>query len=83
VSQSLSTYSHEQAIRSAHYDATGCLKVADGFLVGAVGRKIDVAYPSGTTETYTFKEGSTTLYVYTVTYTDSTKANLSSVERTA
>ncbi len=54
----------------------------NGFINEAVGNKIEAAYPSATTETYTFKNGATTYKVLLVTYTDSTKNNLSSVERT-
>lgn len=54
-----------------------------GFIDAAVGNKITVAYPSATTETYTYKNGATTYKVLLVTYTDSTKANVSEVERTA
>lgn len=54
-----------------------------GFIDAAVGNKIIVAYPSATTETYTYKNGATTYKVLLVTYTDSTKANVSEVERTA
>lgn len=71
------------ALARAIDNQTGVLGVMGGFLTGKAGRKIDVAYPSGTTETYTYKDGSTTLYVITVTYTDSSKANISSVERTS
>lgn len=45
---------------------------------------IAVAYPLATTETYTFKtggSGGTTVATLTVVYTDSTKANLSSVTK--
>jgi hypothetical protein len=45
---------------------------------------IGVAYPSGATETYTYKTGGasgTTVATITVVYTDSTKADLSSVTR--
>lgn len=47
---------------------------------------VSVAYPNATTETYTFKTGGssgTTVRVITVTYTDSTKENLSSAARTS
>jgi hypothetical protein len=65
-------------------EKTGLLQMQSGFLFGrATGRKIEVAYPTATTETYTYKDGSTTLYVITVTYTDSGKTDLSSVERTS
>lgn len=53
------------------------------FVDAAVGNKITFAYPSATTETYTYKNGATTYKVILVTYTDSTKANISEVERTA
>lgn len=46
---------------------------------------ISVAYPSGTQEVYTFKTGGaagTTVATVTVNYTDSTKANLSTVLKT-
>lgn len=45
---------------------------------------IDIAYPTATTETYTFKRGGsggTTIQVITLTYTDSEKGSLSSVAR--
>ena len=53
-----------------------------GFIDAAVGNKITVAYPTATTETYTFKNGATTYRTLLVTYTDSTKENISEVERT-
>lgn len=46
---------------------------------------IAATYPTTSTEVYTFKSGGsggTTLATVTVTYTDATKAVLSSVERT-
>lgn len=58
-------------------------KATSGFLVNAVNNKINIAYPSATTETYTFVSGGVTQYVITVTYTDSTKENVSSAERTS
>ena len=45
---------------------------------------IAVGYPDATTETYTYKtggSGGTTVGVVTVVYTDSTKANISSVTK--
>jgi hypothetical protein len=41
--------------------------------------RIDVSYPSGAAEVYTYKLAGVTVATVTVTYTDSTKANLSSV----
>lgn len=52
-----------------------------GFLTGKIGRKIEVS-GSGATEIYTFIEDGVTLYVLTLTYTDSSKENLLSAERT-
>lgn len=46
---------------------------------------IAIAYPTATTETYTYKSGGsggTTEATITVTYVDATKAELVSVERT-
>jgi len=45
---------------------------------------LGVEYPNGTTETYTYKtggSGGTTVGTITVVYTDSTKANISSVTK--
>jgi len=53
-----------------------------GFLQGVVGRKVEVE-DNGSNEVYTFSENGTILFVYTVTYTDGTKAQLLSAERTA
>lgn len=46
---------------------------------------VAISYPTSTTESYVFKtggSGGTTVATVTLTYTDSTKANLSSVEKT-
>lgn len=43
---------------------------------------IAAAYPNSTTETYTYKLSTDTVAVITVVYTDSTKANISTVTRT-
>jgi len=42
---------------------------------------VEVSYPNTTTETYTFKSSGTTTGVLNVVYTDSSKANLSTVTR--
>jgi hypothetical protein len=52
-----------------------------GFLVGKVGRRIEVG-GAGAVETYTFLEDGDILYVLTLTYTDGTKSSLLSAERT-
>lgn len=59
------------------------VQVWDNWVFQKVGRKILAEYPDSVTETYTFRQGATTLYVLTVVYTDSTKVTLTSVERTA
>lgn len=53
-----------------------------GWVLGAVGRKIEASYPTEVSEIYTFIENSVTVYQITLTYTDSSKDNLSTVERT-
>lgn len=45
--------------------------------------KITVAYPDSVTEVYTFTLDAHTVGVVTLIFTDSTKANLSSAERTS
>lgn len=53
----------------------------DGWVVGLVGRKITLTAHSATQDDFEFLEGSTSLYIIRVTYTDSTHATLASVER--
>lgn len=67
----------------AFNDLTGAVKTIPGFLVANVGRTINAAYPTSTTETYTYLDNGTTLFVLTVTYTDSTKALIQSVTRSS
>jgi hypothetical protein len=58
-----------------------------GFLLGKVGRKVEVDVSGGSTAIYTFKELQNgvyvTLYAYTLIYTDSSRTQLVSAERTA
>jgi len=70
------------AIRYAFNDVNRTIGV-DSFIVGQVGRKITASYPDSVTEVYSYYEGTTLLYAITVIYEDSTKALLSSAERTA
>ncbi len=72
-----------QILQNAFTPVDGTLAVG-GFLSNRQYNKVEVAYPSSTTETYSFYEGSTPvlLYVFTLVYTDSSKTNLSSAERT-
>lgn len=53
------------------------------FLVGKVGRKIEVNYVDSVTEEYSYYEGTDLLYTLQLVYTDSSKDNLASAERTA
>ena len=70
-----------QALKTAFNEVDASMTQA-GFLVGKVGRKVEVG-GSGAVETYTFIEDGQVLYVLTLTYTDGTKAQLLSAERTA
>ena len=58
-----------------------------GFLVGKVGHKIELAISTTTssddTETFTFKDGSNTLYAIQIIYTDDTRNIMLSAERIA
>jgi hypothetical protein len=78
----MSPLDHTQTLKTSFNDADGTLKVT-GFVSGKIGHKITVGYPDAVTETYTFIDNGTTLYVLTAIYTDSTKNNLMSVERTS
>lgn len=56
-----------------------------GLLDGVVYDFISAAYPNATTEVFTFKNGGlsgATTATVTVVYTDSTKENISTVEKT-
>lgn len=69
-------------VLQASFNVEDSTMLVNGFIVGAVGRKIEVA-SGGTTDTFTFSENGVTLYVLLLTYTDVTKATLLSAERTA
>lgn len=75
-----------QNIQRSYNDVNGTLSV-DGFLTGLVGRRVDLAISTTTvandTETYTFSENGTNLYVYVVVYTDGTRSTLLHAARTA
>lgn len=76
----------DQVLQSSMNDVNGTIGV-DGFLVGLVGRKIVMAITttnvSNDTEVYTFSENGTNLYVLTIVYTDGTRSQMLSAERTA
>jgi len=69
----------DQAIQGAYNDVNSTLGV-DGFLTGKVGRKVGLL-TEGNTETYTFSENGTVLYVLEIIYTDSSREQLVSAER--
>lgn len=82
----LSHLDYEQTLQSSYNDVNATLGV-DGFLTGRVGRKIELAISTTTiendTETYSFSENGTALYTLQIIYTDGTRAQMVSVERTA
>jgi hypothetical protein len=55
----------------------------NGFLIAKVGRKVEIDVSGGSVAVYTFKENGVTLYQYTMTYTDASRSQLISAERTA
>jgi len=80
----LSERDGNQVFQSAHNDVNSSIAV-DGFLVGKVGRKIDMQIQTtnsaNDTELYTFSENGTDLYSIKVIYTDGTRDILLSAER--
>jgi len=82
----LSEYDYQQVIQKTYNSESGTLAV-DGFLVGKVGRKVDLVISQTTiaddTETYTFSEDAVNLFALTLIYTDGTRETLLSAERTA
>lgn len=77
---------YEQAIQGVYNDENATLSV-DGFLTGKVGRKVELTISTTTvlddTETYNFSEDGVALYELTIIYTDGTRAQMISAERTA
>lgn len=77
---------YEQAIQGAYNDENATLSV-DGFLTGKVGRKVELTLSTTSvlndTEIYNFSEDGAALYEITIIYTDSTRAQMISAERTA
>jgi hypothetical protein len=65
------------------FDSNGSVKTITGISIPEYDY-VSAAYPNATTEVYTYKSGGssgTTVATLTVIYTDSSKDNLSSVER--
>lgn len=53
------------------------------FITSTVGNKITLTQPNSVTDVYRYYAGATLLYEITQIFTDSTKATMVSVERTA
>lgn len=74
----------KQTLRISSPDVVDQLKTLNGMIPNSYDY-VGVAYPSDTTEVYTFKTGGvsgTTVCTITITYTNNTKAALSSAVRT-
>lgn len=86
ITKTLTDRDANQTLQSAYNDVNATLSV-DGFLTGKVGNKVTLAISTTTiandTETYTFLDNGTSLYVYKLIYTDGTRGTLLSAERTA
>jgi hypothetical protein len=82
----LSERDGQQTLQGSFNDVNSTIGV-DGFIVGLVGRRIDVATTttnvSGDSQTFTFSENGTQLYTLLVVYTDNTQQTLLYVQRTA
>lgn len=72
----------QQTLKLSFNDADASL-TTNGFLIAKVGRKVEIDVSGGSIAVYTFKESGTVLYQYTLTYTDITRSQLVSAERTA
>jgi len=75
-------YDHQQILQKAYNPDDATLAVGS-FVAAQLNNNIQAGYPDSVTETYSYYEGSKFLYTLTVVYTDSSKAALSSVTRTA
>lgn len=65
------------------FNDTDASITTNGFLIGKVGRKVEVAISgTGETITYTFSENGAVLYQYEIIYTDNTRTQMVSAERT-
>ena len=81
----LSEYDASQVMQKS-YNSEGSTLGVEGFVAGKLGRKIELAISTTTvandTESWTYSEDGTTLYVLTVIYTDGNRDTMISVERT-
>lgn len=72
----------QQTLKLSFNDADASLST-NGFLIAKVGRRVEVDVSGGSVAIYTFIENGVTLYEYTITYTDNTRTQMVSAERTA
>jgi hypothetical protein len=72
----------QQTLKLSFNDADASLST-NGFLIAKVGRRVEVDVSGGSVAVYTFIENGVTLYEYTITYTDNTRTQMVSAERTA
>jgi hypothetical protein len=72
----------QQTLKLSFNDTDASL-TTNGFLIAKVGRKVEIDVSGGNVAIYTFKENGVTLYQYTLTYADVSRAQLVSAERTA
>ena len=81
-----SQFDGNQTLQKAYNEEDATLAV-NGFVVGQVGHKVEMAISTtnvaNDTETYTFTDNGTTLYVIEVIYTDGTREVFQSAERIA
>lgn len=86
TSKNPSSKDANQTLQGAYNDVNATLSV-DSFIVSKVGHKVEQTITTTSiandTEVLTFKDGSTTLYVLTIIYTDGTRDVMLSAERTA
>lgn len=82
----LSERDSNQTLQSSYNDVNATLGV-DGFIVGRVGRKVEMTITTtnmaNDTEVLNFSENGSPLYEFTVIYTDGSRETLLSAERTA
>lgn len=84
--KSLSDRDANQVLQAAHVDVDDSV-MTSGFLTGKVGRKIEATITTtnvaNDTVEYAFSEDGAALYTLTLVYTDGTRQELLSAERTA
>jgi hypothetical protein len=72
----------QQVLKEVYNDNEESLAVSS-FIDSKIGARIVKTNVNATTETYSFYDGAVLLKTIQIVYTDSTKADLASVERTA